>query len=94
MHTMNAAQVKAAFERESILLGREDLVPEDRAVSLFGKEAVDHAHRLNRIAAGGQYVNGYGVGDFTLMALTFRGFQAAASWYNVQLVRKESAATE
>ena len=26
MHTMNAAQVKAAFERESILLDREDLV--------------------------------------------------------------------
>ena len=45
MHTMNAAQVKAAFERESILLGREDLVPEGRAVALFGKEAVEHCQR-------------------------------------------------
>ena len=47
MHTMNAAQVRAAFEREAILLGREDRVPEDRAVALFGKEAVDHACHLN-----------------------------------------------
>ena len=94
MHTMNAAQVRAAFEREAILLGREDWVPEDRAVALFGKEAVDHARHLNGMSAGGQYVNGYGVGDFTLMALTFRGFQAAASWYNVQLVRKENEAAE
>ena len=51
---MNAAQVKAAFERESILLGREDRVPEDRAVVLFGKKAVDYARHLNGMAAGGQ----------------------------------------
>lgn len=89
MHTMNAAQVKAAFERESILPGREDLVPEDRAVALFGKEAVEYACHLNGIAAGGQYVNGYGVGGFTLIDSTFRGFQATASWHNVHLVRKE-----
>lgn len=30
--------------------------------------------------------------DFTLMALTFRCFQATASWYNIQPVRQESEA--
>lgn len=94
MHTMNAAQVKAVFERESILLGREDMVPEYRAATLFGKEAVDHACRLNRAAAGGLYVNGYGIGDYTLSALTYRGFLAAASYYNVQQLRKDAEGYE
>lgn len=89
MHTMNAAQVKTAFEREAMLLGSEDMVPENRVAALLGKEAIDHVKRLDRVNPG-QYTNGYGVGNFTLMALTFRGFQAAASWYNVHLVSKES----
>lgn len=90
MHTMNAAQVKAAFDREAILLGAEDRVPEYRAAALFSEGAVEHAHRLNGETTLGRYVNGYGVGDYTLFALTYEGFRAVASWYNVQLVRKEA----
>ena len=34
MHTMNAAQIKAAFERESTLLGREDLVCQESEAAI------------------------------------------------------------
>lgn len=85
---MNAAQVKALFEREAVLIGTEDIVPKHRAVALFGQDAVDHAISLGRDHPG-RYDNGYGIGDYTLSTLTFLGFQAAASFYNVQQLRKE-----
>jgi hypothetical protein len=34
--------------------------------------------------------NAYGIGDFTLFYLTHKGFQAAASFYNVQQLREEA----
>lgn len=89
MTTINAAQVRALFEREAVLLGAVDGVPESRAAALFGEDAVGHARRLNSSKAG-VYANGYGVGDFTMEYLTYRGFQAAASFYNVQVLRKEA----
>lgn len=88
---LNAAQVRALFDREAVLLGAEDKVPEFRAEALFGRDAVEHAHRMGRNCPG-RYSNGYGVGDFTLAALTFRGFQAAASFCNVQQFREEAQA--
>lgn len=91
MKELNKAQVTALFEREAVLIGAEDLVPEHRGVALFGKDAVEHAKRMNG-GAPGRYANGYGVGNYTMYALTFRGFQAAASFYNVQLLRKECEA--
>lgn len=89
MKALNKAQVSALFEQEAILMGTEDCVPEYRAAELFGKEAVAHAMNLSR-ANPGRYVNGYGVADYTLIALTFRGFQAAASFHNVQVLEKEA----
>lgn len=91
MKELNKAQVAALFEREAVLMGSEDMVPEHRAAALFGKDAVEHAKSMDR-AAHARYTNGYGVGDYTMFALTFRGFQAAASFYNVQLLRKECEA--
>ena len=91
MKELNKAQVAALFEREAVLMGSEDMVPEHRAAALFGNDAVEHAKRMDG-AAHARYTNGYGVGDYTMFALTFRGFQAAASFYNVQLLRKECEA--
>lgn len=87
MTPMNAAQVKALFEREAVLFETEDRVPSFRAAALFGQGAVDHARNLNA-AQPGKYENGFGIGTFTLYALTFKGFQAAASYYNVQQLRE------
>lgn len=83
MNILNKAQVDALFQREAVLLGTENGVPDFRAAALFGKGAVEFAERL-------KYANSYGVGDYTLDYLTYQGFQAAASWFNVQLLREEA----
>lgn len=90
MEELNKDQVAALFEREAVLLGTENSVPDFRAVALFGKKAVEHAHRMN-VSERGRYVSGYGIGDYTLFGLTFRGFQAAASFFNVQRLRREAS---
>lgn len=88
MKELNKAQVAALFAQEAVLMGSEDMVPEFRAAALFGKDAVEHAKRMDR-SAPARYSNGYGVGAYTIFALTYRGFQAAASFHNVQLMRQE-----
>lgn len=90
MEELNKDQVAALFEREAVLLGTENRVPDFRAVALFGKKAVEHAHSMDA-SNPGYYANGYGIGDYTLDALTFRGFQAAASFFNVQRLRREAS---
>jgi len=85
MGILNKAQVKALFQREAVLIGTKDAVPTLRAAALFGEDAVEHAECL-----GGKYSNGYGVGGYTLMYLTFLGFQAAATFCNVQQLREEA----
>lgn len=86
MGILNKAQVDALFHREAVLIGTEDVVPAFRAAALFGESAAKHAQSL----PAGRYSNGYGVRDYTLMYLTYRGFQAAASYYNVQQLREEA----
>lgn len=91
MKELNKAMVDALFRQEAVMLGNGDCVPDHRVAALFGKDAVKHAHRMD-LDSKVRYLTGYGVGDYTLLALTYRGFQAAASFYNVQLIRKESEA--
>ena len=81
MNTMNKSQVDALFQREAVLIGSADVVPEFRVAALFGDDAAKHGQRQgNR--------NGYGAGGYTLMYLTYRGFLAAASFHNVQQLRE------
>ena len=89
MKALNKSQVTALFEREAILMGTEDRVPEQRAIALFSKDAVEHARIMDRVCPG-RYMNGYGAGDYVLPTLTYRGFQAAASFCNVQAIRNEA----
>ena len=83
---LNKEQVKGLFEQEAVLMGTENCVPDFRAAALFGGDAVEHARKMNTSRPG--------VGDYTMDALTLRGFQAAASFYNVQLLRKEMPALD
>ena len=85
---LSKEQVKGLFEQEAVLMGTENCVPDFRAAALFGGDAVEHARKMNT-SRPGFFFNGYGVGDYTMGALTLRGFQAAASFYNVQLLGKE-----
>lgn len=61
MKELNKAQVAALFAQEAVLMGSEDMVPGFRAAALFGKDAVEHAKRMDR-SAPARYSNGYGVG--------------------------------
>ena len=88
MKTLNKEQVTALFEKEAVLQGTENRVPDFRAVALFGSEAVEHAFRLN-LNKCGYYANIYSTGKEAISSLTFRGFQAAASFFNVQLLKRE-----
>ena len=89
MKNLNKAVVDALFQREAVLIGREDCVPECRVSALFGKDAVEHVWHLDSTKIG-QFKNLYGAGDFSISYVTYRGFLAAASFYNVQQIRKET----
>ncbi len=86
---VNKNQVQALFDRDAVLLGTEDGIPEFRVVALFGADAVAHVKVLGK---GGDCIRCYGVRGYVLDYLTLRGFQAAASFSNVQLLRKEDDA--
>lgn len=62
------------------MIGGDDVIPTLRVDALFGKDATQFAERMGN----GQYRNGYGIGDYTLMYVTHRGFFVAASYYNVK----------
>ena len=83
MKIFNKAMVDALFQRDAVLIGHEDCVPERRTAILFGEDAVKHAKSL-------RHWNGYGIGDFTLGYLTYKGFLAAASYSNIRQLQKES----
>lgn len=88
MKELNKAQASALFEREAVLIGTADAVADFRVCALFGKEAVDYVHKLTP----GNYWNAYTAGDTSIHYVTFRGFLAAVSFYNVQLLRNEAEA--
>ena len=89
MQLLNSEQVRQLFEQEAILIGSRDGVPVYRAVELFGSDAAWYAYGL---ANAGMYSNIFGVGDFQLHYLTFRGFQQAASYANVQAIGESGRA--
>lgn len=80
----NLSEIKKLFEREAVLFGARDGVPEYRAVQLLGADAVEFAKRL----PGGNS-NGYGIGDYTAYYLTESGFYAAATYRNVKEIKQE-----
>ncbi len=81
--TLNHAQTKELFESNAVLIGRTDGVPRHRVVELFGENAAE-------FGAGkpGNGYNGYGIGDFTLWYLNYKGFQMAATYYNIKQIRE------
>lgn len=85
---MNMEQVESLFRAEAVLLGNRDGVPSCRAEELFGALAVKHAE--NRKVGTGDYSNAYGIGDYSLSFLTHKGFMAAASFHNVELIRMKA----
>lgn len=74
--------VAKIFDREKILIGNEDVIPEYRAIEIFGKEAVDFAKGVGNVG-----MNGFGIGDYTLNYLYHSGFNVAATYVNICNIR-------
>jgi len=87
MEQLNKAQAQALFAERAILIGGGDAIPEQTVVELFGKEAVAHAHTLDK--AGGSYCNAYGVGDYTAPYLTLSGFLRAVTYHNIRKLESQ-----
>ncbi len=80
---LNSTQVKQLFEREAILIGTADGVPVYRAAEVFGHQAAQFACNPS------EYLGStFGIGDFQLDYLTYRGFQQAASYANVEEIAR------
>lgn len=88
MAILNKAQVDVLFRREAVMISTEDVVPLFHVKAMFGTDAVKHARSLG----AGKSWNSYGAGNYNLEYLTLPGFQAAASFYNVQQLRGEDQA--
>lgn len=80
---LNSAQAKELFNGEAILFGDTDGVPLCRAIELFGEKAVNWANDLTK-----GWTNGFGIGGYTVLYLNFSGFKQAATYANVEEIRK------
>lgn len=84
---MNKTQALELFEREAVLFGEVEGIPEARATALLGAEAVQFAHRMD--ATNRSYLfNGYGIGNYTAMYITLQGFYIAVTYNNVASIEK------
>lgn len=81
MNVLNAERVKALFMQEAVLIGVTDGVPLYRAEELFGSDAA-------QFAFASKNSNLFGIGNFDLPYLTYKGFQLAASYCNVKNIYK------
>jgi hypothetical protein len=80
---MNSAQVRELFEKEAILFGDCDGVTIGRTMELFGNDAANYANDHSK-----GWANGFGIGDYTAKYLTLAGFRRAASFANVEEIKK------
>lgn len=79
---LNKEQVQDLFQKEAVLIGQFDVVPLYRATELFGDKAVEYAYGVKDSS------NCFGIGNYSLPYLTYKGFQLAASFRNVEIVYK------
>lgn len=89
---LNLEQAKALFAREAVFLGGNDGVPVSRAMELFGEKATQFAARLSFVRNGQTqivYSSFFGLGDYQIQYLTYRGFLQAATYANALEIKKK-----
>lgn len=86
---LNRTQVRNLFHKEAILINTRNVVPMYRAAEMFGEQAALFAYERGSVK-GDQtdYGSLYGIGYFQLFYLTYRGFQAAATYVNIEEIYK------
>ena len=86
---MNKETAINLFDRNSCLIRKNDVIPEDIAEKITSKEAVEFAKKMNRTG-----YNGYGIGDYTLLYLARETFLLAVTYQNIDECRKAGIAHE
>ncbi len=84
----NKTQVDQLFQKNAVLIGDTDGMPRYRAMELLGEEAVKCV-----VNAGSRcgFCDVYGIGNHGVFYLTRRGFQAAATYVNIQEIKAQEA---
>ena len=82
--TISKEKARQIFNENAVLFGVSDGIPIDTAKKLLGSAAVDFAEKANN---RGNLANGYGIGVYTAMYLTERGFYLAVTYHNVSCIR-------
>ncbi|MDL2248379.1 hypothetical protein LJB89_01630 [Tyzzerella sp. OttesenSCG-928-J15] len=77
---LNMHEVSALFERESILIGQRDAVPEYKVIELFGIDAAKYVRRLKAAVYWSVWSS--------VPYVTRMGFNEAATYNNISEVEK------
>lgn len=75
--------IKKLFDKEKVLAGDKDVMPEYKAIEIFGKDAVEFAKKLEK----GRHSNQYGIGNFQFLYLYYSGVEIAATYVNICIIR-------
>ena len=87
--TLSKEAFDALFNENAVLIEYQDRLPAERAIQLFGKDALDFAERMNKHDFGG-----YGIGEYTQMYVTKHGAMLAATYNNIVILAANKSATK
>lgn len=85
MQALNRTEATKLFAAESILIGENDVIPKDRLIELFGEKAANFAARVGKF---GESFSFYGIGDYDFEFFTFKGFEQAVTFSNINKTRR------
>lgn len=85
LQALNKNEAMGLFAAESILIGENDGIPKDNVIKLFGEKAANFVTNAGKL---GIHYNCYGNCNDNLMYFTFRGFEMAVTFSNIEKVSK------
>lgn len=89
MKQLTRDRAAAIFSKYAFYVSSGDVIPEETARRILSDEAVNYAKKQEKAFS----IFGVG-GDRQFYYLTFSGFMAAVSWYNVESLFTDPAETE
>lgn len=84
------AQAKEIFESNSLYITGKNVIPYENALQFVTMDAIDFA--LRQGSSKNHWINtengnGYGIGDYTVMYLTEKGWTLAVTYMNISSYR-------
>ena len=87
--TLSKEAFNALFNENAVLIEYQDRLPEERALQLFGKDALDFAKSMSK-----HDFSGYGIGKYTQMYITKHGAMLAATYNNIAILAAKKGAVK